>query len=444
MAIDLSTLTFTNKADIIPPLGTAEIVNTGTAKTLGGNDQITGIGASYSSSIQNAGIRNSGTINTSNGNDTITATSDELFNGGATNGGVLDNSGTIDTGSGSDVIRATGRIEPGPSGAGSAINNTGSIKTGAGNDTITGVITGTGNFVGIFNQESSTINTGCGNDTIIGTGPSTGLGGILNEGIINTGDGNDSIIGNSDLNGIVNRSIINTGNGNDLITGNATSSIGDGGSGILNSVGTINTGAGNDTIIGTGDVGIYNSPFFSSSNSIIDTGAGNDTIIGTGDIGIYNSPYNFSNSSNSSIINTGAGNDIIIGNGLSVGIYNDGIINTGTGNDIVDALKGGFSSFNPPDFGSIFNGLGIVLLGDGNDVLKGFGTGRFDGEDDFDTLLLGAGEYTVSGITNADGFYTVNNGTTDMFVKNFEFIGSASNPAAAFSFSSVIGETFMV
>nr|WP_223280223.1 Rpn family recombination-promoting nuclease/putative transposase [Nostoc sp. PA-18-2419] len=31
-----------------------------------------------------------------------------------------------------------------------------------------------------------------------------------------------------------------------------------------------------------------------------------------------------------------------------------------------------------------------------------------------------------------------------MFVKNFELIGSASNPAAAFSFSSVVGETFMV
>jgi hypothetical protein len=30
-----------------------------------------------------------------------------------------------------------------------------------------------------------------------------------------------------------------------------------------------------------------------------------------------------------------------------------------------------------------------------------------------------------------------------MFVKNFEFIGSANDPAA-FSFSSVIGETFIV
>jgi hypothetical protein len=31
-----------------------------------------------------------------------------------------------------------------------------------------------------------------------------------------------------------------------------------------------------------------------------------------------------------------------------------------------------------------------------------------------------------------------------MFVKNFEFIGSASDPAAVFSFSDVIGETFTV
>jgi hypothetical protein len=61
-----------------------------------------------------------------------------------------------------------------------------------------------------------------------------------------------------------------------------------------------------------------------------------------------------------------------------------------------------------------------------------------------DKLLFGTGSYTVSDAVNLEGFYTVNNGTTDMFVKNFEFIGSANDPAAAFSFSSVIGETFMV
>ncbi|MHC5826862.1 MAG: hypothetical protein ACYT04_66080, partial [Nostoc sp.] len=64
--------------------------------------------------------------------------------------------------------------------------------------------------------------------------------------------------------------------------------------------------------------------------------------------------------------------------------------------------------------------------------------------DNQDKLLFGTGGYTVSDTANSAGFYTVNNGTTDMFVKNFEFIGSASDPAAAFSFSSVIGETFIV
>jgi hypothetical protein len=93
---------------------------------------------------------------------------------------------------------------------------------------------------------------------------------------------------------------------------------------------------------------------------------------------------------------------------------------------------------------SPLEGLGIVLLGDGNDVLKGFGTGRFDGEDDTDKLVLGAGSYTVSNAPNTSGFYTLSKGTIDMFVKNFELITSATNSATSFSFSSVIGETFTV
>ena len=47
MIIDLSTLTFTNGADIVPMLGQEEIVNTGIANTLAGNDTITGIGGPF-------------------------------------------------------------------------------------------------------------------------------------------------------------------------------------------------------------------------------------------------------------------------------------------------------------------------------------------------------------------------------------------------------------
>ena len=60
IVIDLSTLLFSNKADIVPLLGTAEIINTGIANTLAGNDIITG------TSTDNFGILNNSTINTSN------------------------------------------------------------------------------------------------------------------------------------------------------------------------------------------------------------------------------------------------------------------------------------------------------------------------------------------------------------------------------------------
>ena len=133
---------------------------------------------------------------------------------------------------------------------------------------------------------------------------------------------------------------------------------------------------------------------------------------------------------NAGIINTGKGNDSITATGGS--LNNDGTIDTGDGNDIVDALTGGFSS------------TGTTLLGNGNDILKGFGTGNFDGGNDKDTLLFGTGSYTVSDNVNLDGFYTISKGSINMFVKDFEFIGSASNPDAVLCFSNVIGETFTV
>ena len=57
MALVLSNLTFTNQANIIPASGVDEIVNTGIANTLAGNDRITGTGDSTETSI---GIFNGG------------------------------------------------------------------------------------------------------------------------------------------------------------------------------------------------------------------------------------------------------------------------------------------------------------------------------------------------------------------------------------------------
>jgi hypothetical protein len=76
MAINLSTLTFTNQADIVPDAGTtAEIINTDTANTLAGNDTITGIGETPLPGPIGGdftrGISNAGTIDTSVGNDKL-------------------------------------------------------------------------------------------------------------------------------------------------------------------------------------------------------------------------------------------------------------------------------------------------------------------------------------------------------------------------------------
>lgn len=355
MAIDLSTLTFTNQADIVS--GTDTIGNTGTAATLGGNDKIT--------------------VNSSSGGD-----------------GIEFNNGTIDTGSGNDTIDATSRF------GFYGINN--------------GHTSDSGGFFG------GTINTGSGNDTIVGNGfflsPFLGGIGISNSGIIKTGTGNDTISG--------------TGTGNSL--SDTSGSVG-----VQNvyrfgsDTVTIDTGDGNDTISGTGgDIGISN---FNASDITIDTGNGNDTISGTGgDAGIYNT----------GVIKTGQGNDIITGinTGESavspflgrVGIYNNGTINTGAGNDTVDALTGGFS------------GTGTTMLDQGNDTLKGFGSGSFDGGHGKDTLIFGTGSYTVSLGTNSNGFYTISTGGIDMFVKSFESIGSATCPADTFNFSSVIGGSFTI
>jgi hypothetical protein len=140
--------------------------------------------------------------------------------------------------------------------------------------------------------------------------------------------------------------------------------------GIYNSGGTINTGTGRDIITGTSNnYGIYNT-------GTINTGDDSDIIAGTsttgGGYGIYND----------NTIDTGAGNDIIIGTSNNYGIYNTGTINTGNGEDSIIADGG-------------FNGTGSVLLGEGKDYLKGFGSGNFNGGNAQDALELTSGSYTV-------------------------------------------------
>ena len=216
--------------------------------------------------------------------------------------------------------------------------------------------------------------------------------------------------------GIINFGSIDVGTGNDTIFGAADDIIGDVeksslppitkyiGSGILNGqTGTIFLGEGNDTLRGeTWSISAPADPL-SPSAGIVNFGA----------------------------IDAGDGNDEIHGcsgtsNPTNIGILNEGVIKTGAGDDTVDALTGGFS------------GSGLTHLGEGNDTLIGFGTGRFDGGSGLnDTVLLSDGTYAFTGFgrlgngSNADGYFKLTNNLVTMLVQNFEFIGSASDPINA-------------
>ena len=317
------------------------------------------------------------------------------------------NSGHVYTLGGNDILTGTATNTRDTAG----FENRGTINTGAGNDRITGI----GSLsTGIDNKLGSTINTGAGDDTIIGT-TSTSVAnfsvGILNVGKIFTGTGNDRITA-SGTTGIDNQGKIDTGTGNDTITSSGSRY------GILNS-GKIFTGAGHDTIAAITTNGIRG--INNNATATIDTGTGDDTIVGkASSVGIFNLGK----------IDTGTGNDIITGTSVTkvgCGIYNDGTIDTGAGRDLVDALRSGFQ------------GNGYINLGDGNDTIKGFGTGHFDGGTGRDTLILGAGIYTVAAKKNLEGFYTISNGITEMQVKNFESIGGNTDPTHLISFAAVIG-----
>jgi hypothetical protein len=211
-----------------------------------------------------------------------------------------------------------------------------------------------------------TVDTLAGNDTVSGKGDDTGIN--INGGTINTDAGKDKIIGIGYTRGISN-------------------------------YGTINTGDGNDRITGTGDIGIFIDTEYAGT---INTGAGNDKIIGIGGI------------SNKGFINTGIGNDTITAK--SGGINNEGIIDTGAGDDTIDSLKGGF-----------FSSGGKIILGSGNDTLKGYewytGTGfgacKYYGGTGKDKILFGKGTYNINGASITSGYST-------MKVYEFEQIGGAS------------------
>jgi hypothetical protein len=225
MAIDLSTLTFTNQADIVPSSGTDRIINTGTANTRGGDDSISGTGTGTTG----PGFQNRGFIWCGDGNDSISGTTNN-YAGTA-------NYGSIWAGDGNDSISGTGYY---------GIYNGGSIRGGDGNDSISG----TGDFSGIFNNFGGSIWCGNGNDSISGTGSYGILNDTVNESGIWGGDGSDSITGAGTTVGIQGGTI-NGGLGDDFFkarridtAGNPLAITQQGGA--VSSV-LINGGAGADT-----------------------------------------------------------------------------------------------------------------------------------------------------------------------------------------------------
>jgi hypothetical protein len=399
MTIELSSITFTAQDDIVPESGVEEILNAGIVNTLAGNDQITGTGTEYNligdptgdgTGFYNigTGFYNIGTLNTANGNDIITGIHrptdpDNSIGLYIRSYGLINKAGTIDTGNGNDII--TGISEAGIY-DGSFFNNLGihnysnsTLDTGKGSD----IITGRGLDFGILNY--GTIHTDDGNDLIAGTSGDIYGSSLHNLGVITTGDGNDSITGRAtgtarSALGIYNEETINTGNGNDIITGIGIQAG-------IESYGTINTGNGNDSIIAETSL----SPLFVGNgvgNSImnkggINTGNGNDVITSTGVI--YNEGVIETGNGDDSIIVDGGVDDDITGN--TYGIYNNGgAINMGDGNDSIIANEG---------FKSAENSSGAWFLGEGEDYIKGYGSGDFYGGNGNDTLELTPGTYTV-------------------------------------------------
>jgi hypothetical protein len=244
------------------------------------------------------------------------------------------------------------------------INNSGTLTTEEDNDTITG----SAEYSGINN--SGTLNTGEGDDIITTTNTTTFYQSCMyNSGSIDTSDGNDTIASSGRSIGISNAGIINSGNGEDFII-----SRGD----LINS-GEVFLGDGNDSI----SVNRYYAPYYAvvENFDFIGTGDGNDTITSTGRV------------DNQGVIETGNGDDSIIvdidteGLNITYGIKNNGgTINMGDGNDSIIANQG---------FESGYNSSGAWFLGEGDDYIKGYGSGNFYGGNGNDTLELTPGTYTV-------------------------------------------------
>ncbi len=268
------------------------------------------------------------------------------------------------------------------------ILNTGSTNTLAGNDKITGVGPGISSGIydsGIINR--STLDMGPGDDMITGTYDDTEYS-LHNANYVTLRPNNG-------------RSIYKDERGRTLYYPDDSIPLPVNNYGIYNS-GTIDTGDGNDTITGINSSNMYKPKNYISlydwdtiaiynpdkigiyNGGTINTDYGNDSIISQG---------KFINSGN---VFLGEDDDTITSYGV---IYNSGKIETGRGDDsiIADTFYAGF------------DGLGSVSLEDGNDSLRGFGNGNFNGGQGVDTLQLTSGGSYIVGISGTAVSFTMGN-----------------------------------
>lgn len=417
--------TWTNGADKVVDNGSGVVNLKYLVNTFSGNDSITGSGgvdtsrAGVISQVSGSppvyfGVENFGEIIMEKGVNSITGTAIKSSSGYLVYGVYNEEDSRIFMNGNNNSV--TGKAEgdgskfPDNFSIAGIFNRSGIIIMGNGNNnSITGIGTakvavsvseGTAFLSsGIFNRQGGTIALGNGNNNSI-----TGIGGyyngIFNRGSISIGDGNSaSITGTGISDGAY-------GIYNQFFGGPVNISIGDGNSASITGISK-----------GKKSIGIFN-----ESGCTITMGDGNNDAItgiakGSAGTGIVNVGD----------ISMGKGSGSITGTGDRYGILNDGIINTGAGNDKVIANGG-------------FGGNGSIFLGDGNDYLKGFGSGNFYGDGGRDTLELTRGTYTVSfGSSGAVNFTDVN--STVMSTSGFEMLIAGRH----YSFGSLVnGQTIVV
>lgn len=327
----------------------------------------------------------------------------------------------------------------------------GITATTGGGDTIIGkstVISGI-TIIGDYNSGAVyALNTQYGDDKIDGTGGTHGI--YMYYGSINAGTGADIVkgTGSASYSGIemINSSICTydisaSAFENDQVIGTIkTGQIGVAGLELTYSS-FIFTGNGDDVVSGSGgyygilvmgaDANIQRgySAIYTDNEQYNDSGA--DTVSGSG------TTWGIAVGAGSEII-TGQGPDTVTGQGASdptgAGIFVEGRIDTWQGDDRVSANKIWVTSVGQINMGDGndtitatnqigFYGEGYYILGSGNNLVKGFGSGTFYGStniNDIDTLRLPSGVYSVSGGT---GYAFITLGSVTMNLINFDKIG---------------------